>query len=517
MSDERQFATWAPGTRHGPEDNENVYGDEDARFGYGSSSSNTNNAQSNNFTNQKQQGTYQQLDERQQAAYSPQQREYEKLFFTPEDRWKMAYSSFVLVGAGLLFPWNSVISAVDYWKIHFPDAPALFYFSISYQTLNMLGLVLVVRYGQRFSFRSRIVPGFVCFLIGTAALPFTTSLTIAIGIAGMLGAVDAVVQGSIFGMAGMFSPRYLAALMAGQGVAGVGVSVLRIISKLIIPQNDAGIKQSTYIFFALSCVVVILCIAGYLLVLERSPVTKYFLDKPSRARDQDFERRINESNPTQFTTLPVLDSGDKQESLLLSGSAGGGGVGTTPSSKLHAPSHAEQEANVSFVTIGRKIWGLGLAVTSIFFVTLALFPGITSELMSSHQHWNTTGWYSVLMITLFDVGDLIGRSLPNNPKFIVLGERGVFVGVAMRFVFLFLFVACIKDASTFDDPWQVLIMFAFSVSNGYLATLCMMFAVEKVNVYEKESAGTLMVFLLTGGLVSGVWAGLAIKGLVDKF
>jgi len=58
-------------------------------------------------------------------------------------------------------------------------------------------------------------------------------------------------------------------------------------------------------------------------------------------------------------------------------------------------------------------------------------------------------------------------------------------------------------------------MLLFSLSNGYVSTLAMMYAPECVAMHQKEQAGTLMVFCLTIGLTAGVFSGLGIKSLVD--
>ena len=48
-----------------------------------------------------------------------------------------------------------------------------------------------------------------------------------------------------------------------------------------------------------------------------------------------------------------------------------------------------------------------------FFITLALFPGITADLESTDPTLNLetgNGWYPIILIALFNVGDMIGTS-----------------------------------------------------------------------------------------------------------
>ena len=52
------------------------------------------------------------------------------------------------------------------------------------------------------------------------------------GVVLMIGIATAVLQSSIFGFASMFPPIYSQAIMAGNGVAGIIASVLRILTKV---------------------------------------------------------------------------------------------------------------------------------------------------------------------------------------------------------------------------------------------------------------------------------------------
>jgi len=285
---------------------------------------------------------------------------------------------------------------------------------------------------------------------------------------GVLGSTDAIVQGSLFGLVGMFSPHYVSALMTGQGVAGIAVSILRIISKVSFPNDDDGTRASTYIYFGLSAFVILLSILAYIFALERSPVTKHYLSLSKKELLQD----------KRFMTFPLLP--DQQIS---------------PDS-----SHVEM---FKF----SQIRNMGISVLTIFLVTLSLFPGITSELKSSNDDLNVTGWFSIIMIFVFDFGDLIGRSIPTFPSFIIFEERGVLIGSVARLVFFPLFILSFHPKEISSDYAAYFIMFAFAITNGYFATLAMMFATNKVSVHHKEKTGSIMVFILTIGLTSGVWVG----------
>jgi hypothetical protein len=61
------------------------------------------------------------------------------------------------------------------------------------------------------------------------------------------------------------------------------------------------------------------------------------------------------------------------------------------------------------------------------------------------------------------------------------------------------------------DHWAYLIMLIFSFTNGYFATLSLMFASDAVPAQHKQYVGLVTVVALTVGLTAGVWTGVAIQ------
>jgi hypothetical protein len=53
-------------------------------------------------------------------------------------------------------------------------------------------------------------------------VPFVTNYALSVLICGGIGVIDSFVAGSLFGLAAVFPPRFAAALMAGNGVSGLG-------------------------------------------------------------------------------------------------------------------------------------------------------------------------------------------------------------------------------------------------------------------------------------------------------
>ena len=150
-------------------------------------------------------------------------------------------------------PWNAVISTLDYWNFLFPNRSMAFVYSVctiaslhflcrrcptpsdttpphanhnpsfssffgtpAFQSPALIGLFLVTYYGARFSFRSRIVPAFAITAAAMGAMPFVKDYVGSVALAALIGFIGTTASGSVFGMASVFAPRHISAVMTGQ-------------------------------------------------------------------------------------------------------------------------------------------------------------------------------------------------------------------------------------------------------------------------------------------------------------
>ncbi|KAG4111979.1 hypothetical protein ERO13_D13G134951v2 [Gossypium hirsutum] len=81
---------------------------------------------------------------------------------------------------------------------------------------------------------------------------------VTVGLLALAGIGDALVQGGLIGVAGELPERYMQAIIAGSGGSGVLVSILRILTKAVFPQDADGLRKSAYLYFLLA-----LCLWSY--------------------------------------------------------------------------------------------------------------------------------------------------------------------------------------------------------------------------------------------------------------
>jgi equilibrative nucleoside transporter 1/2/3 len=238
--------------------------------------------------------------------------------------------------------------------------------------------------------------------------------------------------------------------MSGNGVAGILSSLLRIITKVAEPDTARGQQNSGIAFFSLAAGVILICIVSYL-VLIRLPITKFYM---STYKGETTPKNINQEIPAPVRTGEVA----------------------------------------------RKVWKEATVVWAAFFVTLSLFPGLTSLIQPTSKALSAD-WFGILFVATFTFGDLVGRTLPK--WFVVFSVRTIWVPTLARFVFFILFPLCVKEYIHTDALYYI-IMAVFAISNGYIGSLAMMFGPTNAAAHEKEKAGLIMSFALNFGIFCGV-------------
>lgn len=393
----------------------------------------------------------------------------------PKDKYNAAWLIFLIMGTGILLPWNAFINAGSYFTSIYPNFGSfIFFLSLVYNWSSCLTLVASLKVAPKFSFRSRILVCFTIDLVMLLAVPWidnvfsTTAAIVVTYIACFFtGMATSVLFGTVFGLSALFPPDYAGAIMSGNGIAGVLCSVLSIITFVATPDTTAGHRTSGLLFFSLASLTIVVCIGSYF-VLQGLPITQYHTRRYAAM---------------QQAATTVGTEGER----LINGE-----------SKWQSGSDAAP-APVTVRSVFRKIWLDAATVWSVFFVTLALFPGIMLKIEAPH---GLADWWPIILITIFCVGDYIGRTVPR--WVVVLTPRTLVVPVLVRYMFFVIFPLCIHP-ELITQQWALyLIMVIFALSNGYLGTLAMMFGPTKAEVHEKETAGFIMTLALNFGIFCGV-------------
>lgn len=125
----------------------------------------------------------------------------------------------------------------------------------------------------------------------------------------------------------------------------------------------------------------------------------------------------------------------------------------------------------SYLYTAKAIWQPAASVCSVYTITLAIFPGFLAEDVSSQQ---LGSWYPVLLITAFNIADVIGKTLPVQAQFAMQNRNWILNLCLARILFLPAFYLAASQG--FGPGVMGTLTLALGVSNGYLTAVSMMVA-----------------------------------------
>jgi hypothetical protein len=147
-----------------------------------------------------------------------------------------------------------------------------------------------------------------------------------------------------------------------------------------------------------------------------------------------------------------------------------------------------------------------------FAITIAMFPSIAVHMKSQHECSSPNRLFNDLFVPcllfLFNVGDLVGRYIAGkfSPAFIT--AHNVWMYSVARIVFVPVLLTSNLRGSVLpvlftSDAQTIFHMVMLGVTNGFVASKAMMFAPGLVTKDKAPVAGTIMVCVLTLGLMCG--------------
>lgn len=441
---------------------------------------------------------------------------------TPRDRYNAVWIIFFILGLGTLLPWNFFMTATMYFTSRLKDTATNG--DAHNQTSNsseagidarsvleakfnnvmtlcaMVPLLIFTclnsfihqRIPQKLRISGSLSVILVVFLITAILvkvdmepLPFFTFTMIKIVCINSFGAI---LQGSLFGLAGMLPASYTTPIMSGQGLAGAFAAF----SMICALATGSELQDSAFGYFITACVVILIAIVSYH-ALPKMEYFQYYSDTSSPRPGSDEENKMD--------LLSKEATGEKRPVVSLTD---------------------EDPHSVSVFAIFKKIWVMALSVCFVFTITIGIFPAVTVEVESTVADggpWKTY-FIPVSCFLLFNMMDWAGRSL--TAVCMWPGKDSIWLPVLViaRVVFVPLFVLCNVQPRYYlpvvfaHDAWYIIFMILFSFSNGYLASLCMCFGPKKVSQHEAETAGAIMAFFLSLGLALGAALSFGFRAMI---
>jgi solute carrier family 29 (equilibrative nucleoside transporter) protein 4 len=312
-------------------------------------------------------------------------------FDKSSDRWNLVYISFVVAGTGFLFPYNSFITAVDYFENVYPNSRYEFFVSLVYFYTTLFAVFVNNMVVQQIGLHMRIRLSYVLFcfplvavmvlsaVIGNKGSDGTFAITL-VGVA-VVSVAGGVQQASYYGFTGMLPRKYTQAVMTGESAAGLAVSIDRIVTKAAFE----SCKTSALVFFGISLVFNVFCALLFEFVQRTSFVRHHVALCHQPLKEEKYENSIELlalNAPSGSPTRQIVSC--KRRQIFT---------------KLRNGWHTR-------MLVSKRLWRLMVTIGLVYFVTLLLFPGLLSEVRGDSFH---DDWLPVVLIAAFNLFDFIGK------------------------------------------------------------------------------------------------------------
>ncbi|KAA8498773.1 Equilibrative nucleotide transporter 1 [Porphyridium purpureum] len=433
---------------------------------------------------------------------------------------RASHGIFLVLGIGILSPWNVLVAATSYLQSVHPGKPVEFAVAVFYFWPLFLSAAVIFLLQLRPGLLSSIAGGFVLFGIILMLLPVgaARSMFVLLLLVTVLSIADAFAQGALWAAAGIYGDDDFApasALNVGMGIAGVLVLLVQALlststKEVTTDSGGGGSVKAILVFFWSAAFFSFACAALFAYLRTQNLP---FIRALQASR---YSRQIDKAQAGERQSISYDDQREQvQGRLSISG--------------------------ISVVSRIRASWQLFLlmlpdaaTVFSVFFVTLSLFPGVLVRCLQRAPERNLTlcfhhgkawcamtpGSATFVLILTFAVFDLVGKLLA-SPAVRLVSSRATLACALSRLGFVPLFALLFVHAGTMMTSAlrvvSFLVMVAlFAVSNGLLAGVAMLQGPKQVESDQRELAGFVMSFALMAGLACGSALGLAVASALMK-
>ncbi|KAI9994850.1 hypothetical protein PInf_011688 [Phytophthora infestans] len=391
---------------------------------------------------------------------------------------------FALIGVGYLFPFSALTQPVDYWNFLFPDFNIEFALTSTFMYTNLVFLGVIVVVFSKPWYKGRIVGGFVGQLLVLTFVPtsyfFLTSenanASAVLGGTAVASIATAFIDSSTIALVSHYPRRVQESFQLGVGLSTLIGSLYRDLTKLVFPSNE--LLASSLIYFYTGALTIALCVAAFYKVMNLKITTKYLL------RKADSSVELTERSPLLAETRQ-----SDSDSLSVTGPA------------------------PTKWTVLKKVWHLEALISMVFLASLSVWPPLVTEIKTfNFPSLQESGWWSLILLTLFSISDCAGRFIVNH-RF-GLTPSNVWIPIMTRFILVPIIIGIVKEWWLQSDIWSVLSVLILGFGNGYLGTLTIIFVSESVHSDEQHLIGPFTSFFLNFGLVLGSTVGLVLEKVV---
>ena len=410
---------------------------------------------------------------------------------------------FVIFGVGSLLAWNAILSDISFFINYQGDYDPSTSFSFCNFALNIVFQLIMIWKKQLLSYKVQLTIGIIASIISLLALPFVVisfeknSLTGFILTAAIIlfqGLVNAFCSSGFFGLASFFPKEMIISLSTGQGVSGI---LMNIIGYIVIAAVNTGNKDDdeqlgAIIYFSISGLILLITLVT-LLFAFRTDYFRYYLGKTKDFNkiDSTIESLDNQGITTRST------AGQNNNDVLIE------------------KNEPEKKEEITFKQLFKKLYEIDLLSCYIYIITFALFPSVSI----SQRLFKTGRYRAITIITIYNVGDTIGRSISSGFKFTKLLAYIVIVGRSIlvpTLILNFYFDMKLGMNENLSSILLIVNVVLLSVTNGIATTICLGLAPTMVPGSMKGRAGSSISFFNILGIFLGTVVAFGTKFIINE-
>lgn len=276
-----------------------------------------------------------------------------------------SYYSFIFLGIVCLLSWNVVLASLDIFNEYFKEYNPTYYFPIMNFILNVVFQFFLVFFGNKFSYFRQMFISVSILIVTMIALPFILFYSDSkIGfylscIAIILnGFSNAIFQSNLYGICGFLPFKFVVGVSYGNGIAGLGVNIIKYIILASFDENDSSAKYiQTYLFFGITVLILTIGLV-LIIVVFNNPWFIYHVNQGG-LNDEFSQEKID-----HIIREHDFPEGEKKLEVETE----------TETEKIEEESKFQE-----FKKLAKSIYNFKKMVFLIFFCTFILFPGLLFE------------------------------------------------------------------------------------------------------------------------------------------
>ena len=415
---------------------------------------------------------------------------------------------FIIFGVGSLLAWNAILSDISFFMNYQGEYDPSTSFSFCNFVLNIIFQLIMIWKKQLLSYKVQLIFGLIASIISLVILPIVvisfeknslTGFILSAGIVLIQGLVNAFCSSGFFGLASFFPREMIISLSTGQGISGILMNIIGYIVLMAVNtgNEDDDAKLGAIIFFSISGLILLIALITLLIAFK----TEYF--RFYLGNTKEFENKLqkieNEIENQAITTTSTASQNN--EELLV---------------KEKQPEEEKKEKKeITFLEIFKRLYEIDLLSCFIYILTFALFPAVSI----SQRLFKTGKYRQITIITIYNVGDTIGRSIMSaitftkNLAYIIICGRSILV---LALILNFYFDMKLGMDPTLSSILLIVYVTILAITNGMGTTMCLGLAPSMVPDAMKGRAGSSVSFFNILGIFLGTIVAFMTKYIINQ-